>query len=329
LSVISVVARGIVLGVAIGAVLLSPPTAGDPPPAVARIGVLLPQALASPAEVGLRDAFREQGYVEGQNIVIEWRRIGGSVEDARPHAAEMVRLQVDLILALTTSTARAAMEATSTSPIVFVSADPVAAGLVQSLARPVANATGVSVASPELAAKRLDLLHQLVPHARRIAFLRNPSNASIALQVAEAQRAARQLGVRLEMFDARNAAEIDASLRAIQRSAPHAILVASDLGLLTEKARITSAIRKARIPAVFPWREYHEHGALMSYGPDYKEVLRRTASYAVKILKGAKPSDLPVEEISKFDLVIDLRVAHELGINVSQELLFRADEVIQ
>ena len=214
-------------------------------------------------------------------------------------------------------------------PIIFLSADPVATGLAESLARPGANATGVSVASPELAAKRLDLLHQLVPQARRIAFLLNPSNAAIALTSAEAQKAASTLGLRLEKFDARNAAEIDASLRAIQRSAPDAILVASDLTLLKDSARIASGVRKARVPAVFPWKEYHEHGVLMSYGPDFRQVTRRLASYVDRILKGANPGDLPVEEVSKFDLVVDLRVARELKIDVPQSLLLRADEVIR
>jgi putative tryptophan/tyrosine transport system substrate-binding protein len=321
--------RSVIVGVAIGAAALSSPTAGGPPPAVPHIGVLLPQALASPAEADLRDSFREQGYVEGQSIAIEWRQIGDSIEDARPGAAEFVRSKTDLILVLTTSAARAVMVATSTIPVVFLSGDPVATGLVKSLARPGGNATGVSVVSPEMTAKRLDLLHQLIPHARRIAFWRNPSNANVVLQLAEAQKAARQLGMHLEIFDARNAAEIDTSLHAIRRSGPDAILVASDLGLLTEKERIASSIRKARIPAVFPWREYHRYGALMSYGPNLKEALHLTASYAVKILNGAKPSDLPVQEISRFDLVIDLRVAHELGINVPQELVLRADEVMR
>jgi ABC-type uncharacterized transport system substrate-binding protein len=200
---------------------------------------------------------------------------------------------------------------------------------VKSWARPGTNATGVSVVSPEMTAKRLDLLRRLLPRAQEIAFQRNPSNANVALQFAEAQKVARQFGMPLVPFDARASAELDISLHAIQRAAPDAVLVASDLGLLREKAKIASAIRKARIPAVFPWREYHEAGALMSYGPDLRDVTRRSASYVVKILKGTKPSDLPVEEISKFDLVIDLRLAHELGINVPQELLFRADEVMQ
>jgi putative tryptophan/tyrosine transport system substrate-binding protein len=328
-SASSVTMRSMTMGLAVGAVLLSPPLPGDSPPAVARIGVLLPQILASPAEAGLREGLRAQGYVEGQNIIVEWRRIGNSVEDAMPHAVELVRSKPDLILALSTALARAVMRTTSTIPIVFLSGDPIATGLTVSLARPSANATGVSAATPQLTAKRLDLLHQLIPHARRVAFLRNPSNAVLPAQFAEAQNAARQLGLHLETFDARGPDDLDAALRALQRSAPHAILVASDLGLLTEKAKITSAIRKARIPAVFPWREYHEDGALMSYGPDLKNTLRLTASYVARILKGAKPSDLPVEEISKFDLVIDLHVAHELNLKVPEELLFRADEVIR
>ena len=296
---------------------------------IPHIAVLLPAAAVASLEVGFRDGLREHDYVEGRDIVIEWRQIGGSVEDARPHVAELVRSKVALIMAPNTSSARAAMEATSRVPIVFVSADPVATGLAKSMARPSGNATGVSVVSPELVAKRLDLLHQVLPHVRRVAFLRNPSNANIAKQFAEAQKAARQLGVQLEAFDARNAAEIDTSLRAIQRSAPGAILVASDQWLLKEKTRIASAIRKARIPAMFPWKEYHEDGALMSYGPDLKEIWRRAAFYVVRILKGANPAELPVEEISKFDLVFDLRIARELKIEVPQELLYRADEVIR
>ncbi len=298
-------------------------------PRMPRIGVLVPQILTSPAEAGLREGLREHGYIEGQNIVIEWRRIGSSVEDATPDATAMVRSKPDVILALTTAAARAAMRATSTIPIVFQSGDPLATGLVESLAAPGGNATGVSVASPQLTAKRLDLMHQLVPQARRIAFLRNPSNAVLPAQIAEAQKAARQLGLQLETFDARGTGDLDAALRALQRSAPHAVLIASDLALLTENAKIASAIRKARIPAIFPWKEYHEHGALMSYGPNLKDTLRRVASYVVRILKGAKPADLPIEEVSQFDLVFDLRVARELKLEVPQSLLLRANEVLR
>jgi putative ABC transport system substrate-binding protein len=290
---------------------------------------MLPAATVSASEAGLRSGFREQGYIEGRDMLIQWLRSGTSIEDARPRAAELVRSKVDLIVALSTSTARAAMEATSMIPIVFVSADPVAAGLAQSLARPGANATGVSVVSPELAAKRLDLLLQLVPHTRRIAFLRNPYSAAAAMKMAEAHKAARQLGVHLQPFDARSAGEIDAAFHAIRRSQPDAILVDSDTAFLHESARITTAIRKTRIAAVFPWKEYHDHGALVSFGPDYADVMRRTASYVIKIFRGAKPDNLPVEEISKFDLMIDLRVAREIGIEVPQSLLLRADEVIR
>jgi len=298
-------------------------------PVMPRIGILVPQILTSPAEAGLREGLREQGYIEGQNIAIEWRRIGNSVEDAAPDAIEMAHSKLDLILALSTASARAVLQATSTIPIVFLSGDPVATGLVGSLAAPRGNATGVSANSAQLTGKRLDLLHQLVPRARRIAFLRNPSNAVLPAQFAEAQKAARQLGLHLETFDARGIADLDAALRALQRSAPHAVLIASDFGLLTENAKISSAIRKARIPAIFPWKEYHEHGALMSYGPDLKDTLRLTASYVARILKGAKPADLPVEELSRFDLVIDLRMARELKLEVPQSLLLRANEVIQ
>lgn len=308
--------------------LLSDLAAADSP-TMPRIGVLLPQILASPAEAGVREGLREQGYVEGRNIIIEWRRIGTSVEDATPHAIQLVHSKPELILALATTSARAAMQATRTIPIVFLSGDPVATGLAESLAKPGANATGVSAATPQLTAKRLELLHQVVPRARRVAFLVNASNAVLPAQFIEAQKAAHEFGLQLNTFDARNTGDLDAALRALQRSAPQAILVASDLGLLTEKANIASAIRKARVPAVFPWKEYHEHGALMSYGPDLKDALRQTASYVARILKGAKPGDLPIEQVSKFNLVIDLRVARELKLEVPQSLLLRANEIIQ
>jgi putative ABC transport system substrate-binding protein len=149
------------------------------------------------------------------------------------------------------------------------------------------------------------------------------------MKIAEAQKAARRLGVHLEPFDARNAREIETALREIRRSGPDAILIDSDLALLNESARIVTAIRKSKIAAMFPWKKYHEHGALISYGPDYEDVMHRIASYVIKILTGVNPSNLPVEEISKFDLVIDLRVAREVNIEVPQSLLLRADEVIR
>jgi putative ABC transport system substrate-binding protein len=319
----------LLVAIGLNAITLLSDLAAADSPTMPRIGVLLPQILASPAEAGVREGLREQGYVEGRNIIIEWRRIGTSVEDATPHAIQLVHSKPELILALATTSARAAMQATRTIPIVFLSGDPVATGLAESLAKPGANATGVSAATPQLTAKRLELLHQVVPRARRVAFLVNASNAVLPAQFIEAQKAAHEFGLQLNTFDARNTGDLDAALRALQRSAPQAILVASDLGLLTEKANIASAIRKARVPAVFPWKEYHEHGALMSYGPDLKDALRQTASYVARILKGAKPGDLPIEQVSKFNLVIDLRVARELKLEVPQSLLLRANEIIQ
>ena len=299
----------------------------DQPPGIPRIGVLMPPVTSM--EEGLRQGLRELGYIEGKSIVIEWRRSTGTQEELRLLAADLIRSGVDLIVTAGTSATRVAMETTTTVPVLFHVGDPVASGFAASLARPGGNGTGVSVISAELTAKRLELLHLLIPRAKRIVYLRNPSNPAAQQLLDEVQKAARILGLRLETLDARNIPEIDAALDTLRRSAANGCLVGGDLLYLAEKARISRAIGENRMPAVFAYREFHEDGALMSYGPSLKATMRSVAPYVDKILKGAKPADLPIDQISKFQLVIDLRVARELGLKVPQELLFRADEVIR
>jgi putative ABC transport system substrate-binding protein len=299
----------------------------DQPPANPRIGVLMPAVPAM--EEGLRQGLQELGYIEDKNIIIDWRRSAGTDQELRSLAADLLRSKAEIIVTAGTAATRAAMETTKTVPVVFHVGDPVASGFAASLARPGGNGTGVSVISSELIAKRLELLHQLLPRAKRVIFLGNPSNP-MAIQLSdELQKAARRLGLRLDTLNARNIPEIDAAMRKIQRRVADACLVGGDLLFLAEKARIARAIRENRMPAVFAYREFHEDGALMSYGPSLKATMHSAATYVDKILKGAKPADLPIEQISKYDLVIDLRVAREMGITVPQELLFRADEVIR
>jgi len=313
----------------IGLSLLSAPTASVAE-TIPRVGVLAPHAVASAVQLGLREALSELGYLEGKNLIIEWRQVGGSVEEARPAVADLLRAKVDLIVAPSSLAARAALDATKIVPILFASGDPVATGLVASLARPGGNATGLSVASPELTAKRLELLRQIKPRARRILYLRNPAPPIGPPLLKEAQRAARTLGMQLELVEAGSARELEGALGMIQRSTADGALVAGDLTFLLYKAKIVRALNKARLPAVYQWREYHDHGALMSYGPSWKnDVGRRLAVYIDRILNGAKPSELPVEEVSKQDLIIDLRIARELGLEVPQALLLRADEVLR
>ena len=303
---------------------------GDPQDKVPRIGFLgrIPPNLS--AEEELRKGLRELGYVEGKGILIEWRHTLGYDDELRPLAAELVRMKVEVIVTFGTPAARAALEATKTVPVVFTAVgDPVATGLTTSLANPSANGTGISLLGAESATKRFDFLRQLSPRIRRVAYLGSLANPATAPGVESMRAAAQSVGIKLDIYNARNAGEIESALRAIRWKSTDGVLVGGDPVFLAAGAKIAKAVRAARVPAVFPWREFHEYGVLMSYGPDWRDVLRRGAYYVDKILKGAKPADLPVEQVSKMDLILDLRVARELGIKVPQELLFRADEVIR
>ncbi len=319
--------RKLLAGIAIAPVLL-PAGAYADQPATPRVGAIVSIGSSPLYEKGLRDGLRELGYIEGKNIAIDWRRsTGGDVD--RLLAGELVRSKSDVIVVNTTAAARAALEASTTIPVVFISGDPVATGLAASLARPGKNGTGVSVVSTELYPKRLEYLHWLAPRARRIAFLMNSTNPIAAPQLEALQKAAPLLGVELVTLDARNQTELGAALRALQGGAADGVMVSADVVIRSNKNKVAQVIRSARLPAMFPYKEYHNSGTLMSYGPNSTEVGRKMAVYVDKILKGAKPADLPIEQLSKYELVIDLRVARELGLKVPQDLLLRADEVIR
>jgi putative ABC transport system substrate-binding protein len=319
--------RGLLTGAVMGTALVCVPAWADQP-SIPRVGVLIPPANA-PLEEGLREGLRDLGYIEGRTILVEWRRSAGTAEELGALAAELARSKVDLIVASGSPAARAALTAT-TLPVVFAPVgDPVGTGFAPSLAHPGGNGTGVSTLSADLIPKRLEFLRMVVPRARRIAYLVNPSNPVGARQLEEAREAAQTLGVQLVPLGARNPGEIDAALRAISRSAVDGILVTADLMFLANKAKVARAVRKARLPAMVPNTEYRDDGILMSYGPNLKEVMRRAAFYVDKILKGAKPSELPIEQVSKVELVIDLRAARAMSLDLPQALLLRADEVIR
>jgi len=295
-------------------------------PSIPRIGVVTAQVSY---EQGLREGLTKLGYIEGKNIVIDWRRSGGSVDEERSLAIDLLHSKPDLIVAFGTPATRAALEAAPTVPIVFMSTDPVGSGLVASLARPGGNATGVSSSGPELMAKRLEVLRQFVPRARRIGCLVNTSNPVGGLQLEQAKKAARVLHIELVQFDAHDDAEIEVALHAIPRSALDELLVIGDNLFLANSSKIAQTIRKARLPSMSPVKEFMGDGILASYGPSMKEAGQMMSVYVQKILTGAKPGDLPVAQISKLELIIDLRVAHELRLKVPQDLLYRADEVIR
>jgi putative tryptophan/tyrosine transport system substrate-binding protein len=301
---------------------------------VARIGWLWAYLAAN---LHLREAFlqglRDLGYVEGRNVVIEYRSAEGKLEQLPALAAELVALKVDVIVAPTTLAALAAKQATKTIPIVFtVAADPVTDGLVTSLARPGGNVTGFSFFAPELVGKCLELLKQSVPGVSRVAVLWHPGGFPERTEkdiLKEAEVAARALGVRLQLVEARGPKDFDRAFLDMTKARAGALTVLTTPMLLGERRRLVDLAAKNRLPAVYPRREFVDAGGLMAYGPSGLDLFRRAATYVDKILKGAKPGDLPVEQPTKFELVINLKTAKALGLTIPPPLLGRADEVIR
>jgi putative ABC transport system substrate-binding protein len=324
---VSIAVRRCLIAAAMGISLLPPHARADPSPTMVRVGTLVPSAFTSPEE-GLREGLRELGYIEGRNLTIE-RRFAESSEAYQSGAADLVRSKVDVIVAFGTAAASAALSVTPTIPVVFISGDPVSAGLASSLARPGANGTGVSTVSTELIPKRLELLRQVAPRMRRVILLGNPSNALHAGVLNAAEKGAQTLHVHIIAIEARNADELNTALEGLHRRAADAFIVSSDVLFLANKEKIAAAVAKAKLPGIFPVRDYHDAGVLMSYGASAKEMGLQAAAYVDKVLKGAKPAELPIEQMSKYELVIDLRAAHALGLKVPQDLLLRADEVIR
>ncbi len=319
-----------------GAALLAVPLAADAQQAAKtpRIGIL---ALNLAAVPHLREAFlqglRGLGYVEGRNVVIEYRDAEGKFERLPALAAELVALKVDVILAGGGSHALAAKQATRTLPIVFIgSTDPVSSGLVTSLARPGGNVTGLSNLTSELVGKCLEQLKHAVPGVSRVAVLwqagaldeRTDKDMQKGAEVA-----ARTLGVRPQFVEVRDPADFDRAFSEMTRARADALTVLPSSMFFNERRRLVDLAAKNRLPAVYPWREGVDAGGLMSYGPDLADLYRRAATYVDKILKGTKPGDLPVEQPTKFELVINLKTAKALGLTIPQSLLQRADEVIQ
>ena len=292
-----------------------------------RVGTLTPPDIVLPEE-GLREGLMSLGYMEGKNLTIERRR-GDSPEGLRSAAEGLVKLKVDAMVAFGSSAARAAIASTSDVPIVFISGDPLGTGLVSNLARPGANATGISTVNTELIPKRFELLRQVVPTARRMILLANPTSPLYSQELKHAHAGAAALRVQLIVLTARNPEELEVTLSKIQRGQADGFTTSSDALFLSTKSKIAETAIRARLPAVFPWPNDHNAGVLMAYGASTREMGLRAAGYIDKILRGARPGELPIEQISKYELVVDLRTAKSLGIRVPQELVVRADEVIR
>jgi putative ABC transport system substrate-binding protein len=274
-------------------------------------------------------AMRELGWMEGQNMVVE-RRWGQSPDQLGAAAAELVRLKVDVIVANGTPAPLAARRATSAIPIVMVGAgDPVATGLVSSLAKPGGNVTGTSNQNPETTGKRLQLTKEVVPGLSRLAVLWNAANPVNALVVKEAKAAAQTLGLQVQSVEVRGPDDFETALPAAVSGGAGALFVADDSFLFQYRTRIADFAAQHRLPTMFSFRLFVDAGGLMSYGPILADLTRRAAAYVDKILRGAKPVDLPVEQPTKFELVINLKTAKALGLTIPQSVLVRADEIIQ
>jgi ABC-type uncharacterized transport system substrate-binding protein len=280
-----------------------------------------------------RRGLRDLGYVEGRNFVIEDRNARGKLERLPALAAELVALKVDVIVAAGTPAALAAKQATRAVPIVFgPAADPVTSGLVTSLAQPGGNVTGLSVLAPALVGKCLEHLKQAIPAVSRVAALWQPGATGERTDkdmLKRAEVAAQALGVRLQILEARGPADFDRAFSEMTRARADALTVLTSTMLFGERRRLVDLAAKNRLPAVYPWREAVDAGGLMAYGPDLADLLRRVATYVDKILKGAKPGDLPVEQPTKFELVVNLRTAKALGLTIPPSLLGRADQIIE
>jgi putative ABC transport system substrate-binding protein len=311
------------------------PLGADAQPAgkVYRVGML--SAGPAPGRGRLVEAFREGlrelGWVEGQNIVLDHRFAEGRFDRLPDLAAELVRLNVDVIVAGPTPPAVAAKNATGTIPIVaFGIGDPVALGLIASLARPGGNVTGISFSvGMEVFGKSLELLMETVPNVRRIAILSNPANPSHALAISNVKAAARSLGVQLQVLEVREPDQLDGAFAVMTKERVDALLVVADGMFILHRVRLADLAAMSQVPSIYGVGENVEAGGLMSYGPNLSDLVRRACTFVDKILKGAKAADLPFEQPTRFELVINLKTAKALGLAISPSLLLRADEVIQ
>jgi putative ABC transport system substrate-binding protein len=315
-----------------GAAAAWPIAAQAQQPAMPEIGLLRTVSLAGFDRIlpAFRQGLLEVGYVDGQNVKIEHRWADGKYDRLPALADELVRRQPAVIVAIADPAAIAAKAATSIIPIVFnTGTDPVQLGLVSNLSRPDGNLTGLSQLNNALASKRLELLRELVPTASAIACLANPTNPNMPAMVADIRSAARSLDRQVDVFSASDEREIEIAFAAIGRAQIRALLIASDPVLLDQRYQLAQLAARYAVPTLYTVRDYAVAGGLISYAADQSDLYRRTGIYAARILKGAKPADLPVMQPTKFELVINLKTARALGLEIPPTLLARADEVIE
>jgi putative tryptophan/tyrosine transport system substrate-binding protein len=302
------------------------------PARIPRIGILIPtsESNLSARVEAFRQRLRELGYVEGKNIFIEYRYADGKLERLPDLADELVRLKVDVIVTPGGSAILAAKKASATIPMVFAAApDPVGSGLVSSLARPGGNITGLSMMAPDLDGKRLELLKEAFPKSVRVAFLWQAGGMRGNLELTDMEAAAKVLGIKLLSLPVRSLDDFDSAFARAKREGAQTLITTTGALISTQRRQVLDFAAKNRLPAMYPNSEFVEAGGLMSYGPDYTDLWRRAADYVDKILKGTKPADMPVEQPTKFDFVVNLKTAKQIGLTIPQKVLERADKVIR
>ncbi|HYJ16585.1 MAG TPA: ABC transporter substrate-binding protein [Candidatus Limnocylindria bacterium] len=302
------------------------------PPKSPRTAYLTASAFSTmPARIeAFRQGLRELGYVEGKNIVIEWRSTEEKPDRLAALATELVSLKVDVIVTGGPSATRAAKGATSTIPIVMsTDPDPVANGFVASLARPGGNITGLATLAPELSGKRLELLKETVPRLSRVAVLGASTTPGNAQNIKETELAARAFGLQLQYIDVQAPKDMETAFRAASKARADSIIVLSGPMVNSHRLQIVDLAVKSRLPAICPWPEYVEDGGLMSYGPSLTDLNRRAATYVDKIIKGSKPAELPVEQPIKFEFIVNLKAAKQIGLTIPLNVLVRADTVVR
>ncbi len=312
--------------------LLSLPVQAQQPAKIPRIGYLAPASLSALAErtEAFRQGLRELGYVEGKNVVIEWRSADGKLDRLPTLATELVHLKVDVIVTTGPTATRPAKQSTSTIPIVMAQdIDPVASGFVASLARPGGNITGLSSLAPQISGKQLELLKEIVPKLTHVAILWASSNPANAQVLREMEAAAATLGIKVHSLDILGPKDVQIVFRTASQASADAVLVLQNGVAAAHRKELAELAVKSRLPAVYPRLEFVADGGLMSYGASFADMDRRAATYVDKILKGAKPADLPVAQPTKFELVINLKAAKQIGLTIPPNVLARADRVIK
>jgi ABC-type uncharacterized transport system substrate-binding protein len=307
------------------------PAGAQQPTKIPRIGYLtLSSSSPSPLQEAFRGGLRQLGYIEGQTIHIEYRYAAGKVEHLKELAAELAGLKLDIIVAANTQSIEASRRATKTIPIVFpVTFDPVASGFVASLARPGGNLTGLTTLNQEVAGKRVELLKEVLPKLSRVAVFRDPTNTGSLFALKETEAAANHMGIRTQVLEVQNGDEFEGAVKTAIREGAHALILLPDNLFIRQPSRMIDLVTKNRLPTMFGDHESVEAGGLMYYGANLADLYRRAATYVDKILKGAKPADLPVEQPTKFEFIVNLKAAKQIGLTIPPNVLARADRVIR